>query len=74
MTPAVAAGISLSVEILRLIIKETPSAINAMRTLLAKDEPTDADFEAAKAQIAKDTFESLAPNAAKVLAEAEDPV
>lgn len=51
------------ITLIQLILREAPGAINGIRALLNKDNPTDADFEAAKAQIAKDTFQSLVPNA-----------
>lgn len=56
---------ALIVGLIQLLIKEAPGAIAGIRALLSKENPTDADFEAAKARIAADTFESLAPNAGK---------
>lgn len=53
------------VGLIQLLLKEAPGAVSAVRTLLNVKEPTDADFEAAKEQIRKDTFESLVPNAEK---------
>ena len=52
------------IALIELILREAPGAINGIRALLNKNNPTDADFEAAKAQIAADTFQSLVPNAA----------
>lgn len=53
---------ALIIGLIQLLLREAPGAIAAIRLLLAKDNPTDADFAAAKAQIAKDTYESLVPN------------
>lgn len=50
------------IALIQLIIKEAPGAYAAIRTLLNKDNPTDADFEAAKEQIRRDSYESLVPN------------
>lgn len=56
---------ALIVGLIQLVIKEAPGAIAGIRDLISKDNPTDADFEAAKARIRADTFDSLVPNAGK---------
>lgn len=50
------------IALIQLIIREAPDAIAAIRALLAKNNPTDADFEAAKEQIRKDTYEKVVSN------------
>lgn len=56
---------ALIVGLIELLIKEAPAAIAGIRALLAKKDPTAEDFAAARAQIAKDTFEDLVPNSDK---------
>lgn len=55
--------------LVNIILTEAPYAVEAVRALLAKKDPTPEDFAAARAQIQKDTFEALAPDAAKLIAE-----
>lgn len=47
---------------IQFLIREVPSAIPTLQALFAKQNPTDADFEAAKAQIVKDSYANLVPN------------
>ena len=47
------------------LLREAPGAITALRALFAVQNPTDEDFERAKAQIAADTFEKLVPIGSK---------
>lgn len=53
------------VGIARLLIETLPAAIPAFQALLAKKQPTDADYAAAEKQIEEDTFEKLVPEAVK---------
>lgn len=62
---AQAALIQLGVLALQSLLREAPAAIAGIRELLAKDDPTDADYEVARAKIAADTYASLVPEAAK---------
>jgi nucleoside diphosphate kinase len=55
---------AIIVGILQLIIREAPGAVAAIRSLMNKENPTDADFEAAKEQIRVDTYESIVTNSA----------
>ncbi len=57
--------INLVVLGVQTLLKEAPGAITGLRALLAVEQPTDADFEAAKAKIQADTFDALVPNADK---------
>lgn len=50
---------------IQTLLREAPGAITGLRALFAVENPTDADFEAAKARIRADTFEKLVPNAEK---------
>jgi hypothetical protein len=56
---------AIIIGLIQLIIKEAPGAIAGIRALLAKEDPTAEDFAAARAQIEKDTFQSLVPNSVK---------
>lgn len=46
----------------QFLIREVPSAIPTLQALFAKKDPTDADFEAAKAKIVADSYSALVPN------------
>lgn len=52
----------LAILALQLLLKEAPGAINAIRELVAKENPTDADFELAKAKITVDSYKSIVTN------------
>lgn len=57
--------IQLGVLALQTLLREAPAAISGIRELLAKSEPSDADFATLRARIEADTYESLVPAGAK---------
>lgn len=57
--------INLVIFAVQTLLREAPAAIAGIRALLTVDNPTDADYEAARKRIIADTYESLVPNAAK---------
>lgn len=60
-----------AIGIIQLILETSPAGIEAIRALLNKNEATRKDFDDAIAQFDKDTIESLAPDAVRVVAEAD---
>lgn len=60
-----------AIGIIELILQESPAGIEAIRVLLNKNEATRQDFDDAIAQWDKDTIESLAPDAVRVVDEAD---
>lgn len=47
---------------LQFLLREAPGIANSIRALINKEDPTDADFAAAREQIAKDTYGSVVTN------------
>lgn len=47
---------------LKWLIRESPTTYSKITTLINKPNPTDADFDAAKAEVAGDTYGKLVPN------------
>lgn len=53
---------AIIIGILEVIFREAPTAIPAIRDLLAKKNPTKDDFDKAIAQIKADTYGKLVPH------------
>lgn len=47
---------------IQFLLKEAPTIADTIRTLVNKENPTDADFEAARAGIANDTYRRIVTN------------
>lgn len=54
--------VDLAVLAIQALIRELPGAVDGIRALVNKDNPTEADFEAAKQQIRDDTYGKLVTN------------
>ena len=57
--------IQLGVLALQTLLREVPAAVSGIRELLAKTEPSDADFAILRSRIEADTFAALVPAAGK---------
>ena len=61
MSPAL---LALLISLVEELIKIEPALAAAISALLAKTDPTPADWQALRAKVLGESFESLAPNAA----------